>query len=638
MFKTNSETTSVVVDMTSSPHAVLHPIPATCVTIEDRFWQPRREVNRRVMIPAQYKLCEETGRMDNLRRAAGKLSGEFTGWFFNDSDVYKWIEAAAWQLTAGPDAELESLIDKLGDEIADAQQPDGYLNSYFMAERADRRWTDFDRHEMYCAGHLFQAAVAYYRLTGKTKLLDVSRRFADHICARFGTDDQGKHFGTDGHPEIEMALVELYRVTGEKKYLEQVDYFIDVRGSGRLGRPFGRFDSSYHQDHVPFRQLSRLEGHAVRAVYLNCGAADLYAETGDPALLTALDRMWDSMTRRQIYLNGGLGSRYEYEGFGPNYELPNGRAHAETCASVANVMWNWRMLLLRGESRYADMMELSLYNSVLAGVSLDGSAYYYQNPLSDDGNHRRERWFAVACCPSNVSRMLAQLPGYFYSTSEEGIWVHLYARSSVEVNLSGGATVHLTQRTDYPWSGDIEIETETIGMYALFLRVPGWCDGNYTLTVNGKPADGELLLNGYLKVSREWQAGDILNLRLLMDIRRIESHPYVTDNQGRVALMRGPVLYCVERADNSTFDVRLLKLSDAGALTATFVRDLLDGVTVLRGSATLLAADDAWNSALYRRVGSILDGETRHVEFMAIPYYAWANREPGPMQVWIRSR
>jgi len=283
-------------------------------------------------------------------------------------------------------------------------------------------------------------------------------------------------------------------------------------------------------------------------------------------------------------------------------------------------------------------MELALYNSVLSGVSLDGSAYFYQNPLSDDGKHRRERWFAVACCPSNVSRMLAQLPGYFYSTSAQGIWVHLYAASTATVDLPGGPAVHLTQRTDYPWSGDIEIATETAGTYALFLRVPGWCDGNYTLTINGEPAGAELLPSGYLKVSREWQAGDTLKLALPMDIRRIESHPYVTDNQGRAALMRGPVLYCVERADNPAFDVRLLKLSDDGALTATFVPDLLDGVTVLRGSATLLDADDAWNNALYRRVGSIPAGETRHVEFTAIPYYAWANREPGPMQVWIRSR
>ncbi len=626
---------SVIVDTANSPNVILQAVPTTHVTIEDLFWRSRREVNRQVMLPAQYRLCEETGRIDNLRRAAGKLDGEFTGWFFNDSDVYKWIEAAAWQLSAGPDPELESLIDRLSDEIADAQQPDGYLNSYFMGERTSRRWTDFDRHEMYCAGHLFQAAIAYFRMTGKSKLLNVSCRFADHICARFGPEDQGKHFGTDGHPEIEMALVELYRTTGDKKYLDQAAYFIDIRGSGRLGQPFGRFDSAYHQDHLPFRQLTRLEGHSVRAVYLNCGATDLYAETGDFTLLTALDRMWTSMSQRQIYLNGGLGSRYEIEWFGPDYELPNDRAHTETCASVANVMWNWRMLLLKGEAQYADMMELSLYNSVLSGVSLDGSAYFYQNPLSTEGSHRRQHWFAVACCPSNAARILAQLPGYFYCTSTEGIYVNLYATGSATIDLPDKKTVSLTQRTDYPWTGEIEIKTATVGSYALFLRIPGWCESTYSLTVNGQPANAELLPNGYLKVSRKWQNGDAIQLVLPMEIRKIESHPYVTDNQGRVALMRGPLLYCVEGADNSAFDVRLLTLTDADELTAAFVPDLLNGVNVLRGSAHLLSKDESWHKLLYRRTRPNTDQKGSSIAFTAIPYFAWANREPHPMQVWL---
>jgi len=300
-------------------------------------------------------------------------------------------------------------------------------------------------------------------------------------------------------------------------------------------------------------------------------------------------------------------------------------------------MWNWRMLMLKRESRYADMMELSLYNSVRSGVSLDGSAYFYQNPLSDDGSHRRERWFAVACCPSNLSRMLAQLPGYFYTTSPGGVWVQLYAASSASIDMPNGMTVNLTQRTDYPWSGDIEIQTETAGTYNLFLRVPGWCDSKYALTINGKPANADLLPSGYLKVSREWQAGDTLKLALPMDIRRIESHPFITENQGRVALMCGPLLYCIENADNLAFDVRLLNLPIDGLITAKFEADMLDGVTVLRGSATLLPTDDGWTSTLYRPARQAPSSEARRVEFTAIPYYAWANREPGPMQVWIRS-
>ena len=368
----------VVVDTAHSPHARLRPVALTAVTLQDTFWTARRAINRRVMIPAQYNLCERTGRIDNFRRAAGTFNGPFQGMFFNDSDVYKLLEAAAWQLADGPDAELEALIDGLIGVIAAAQQPDGYLNTYFMFEREYERWTNFDLHEMYCAGHLFQAAVAHYRVTGKTTLLDVAVRLADHICARFGPEAEGKHFGTDGHPEVEMALVELYRVTHNEKYLNQARYFIAVRGSGRLGKPFGSQNSAYHQDRVPFSELTRLEGHAVRAVYLNCGAADVIAETDDPAIRTALDRMWHTMTTRQMYVHGGLGSRYETEGMGRDFELPNSRAYAETCASVANFMWNWRMLMLDGDSRYADLLELALYNSALSGASLDGHAYFYQ--------------------------------------------------------------------------------------------------------------------------------------------------------------------------------------------------------------------------------------------------------------------
>lgn len=627
-----------VVDTSHSPFAKLRAVSVDAVRLTDRFWAARRQLNHDVIIPGQARLCESTGRVDNLRVASGRKQGKFVGWFFNDSDIYKLLEAAGWQLSGSDDPELEALVDGLIDEVAAAQQPDGYLNSYFMGERAERRWTNFDYHEMYCAGHLIQAAVAHFRATGKRSLLDVAIRFANHICARFGPEDQGKVFGTDGHPEIEMALVELYRVTGDRKYLDQVKYFIDARGYGKLGSAFGRFDPSYHQDRVPFREMTRLEGHSVRAVYLNCGAADLYAETGEPALHDALERMWTSMTTRQMYINGGLGSRYENEGFGTDYELPPGRAHAETCASVANFMWNWRMLLIDADGRYGDLMELALYNSVLSGISLDGSAYFYQNPLFDDGAHRREQWFPVACCPANVSRTLASLPGYLYSVNDNTVWVHHFASSEASLTLPDGRVVSLAQQTEYPWDGTVAVTIGAAGGFNVNIRVPGWVGAGWTLTVNGAPVD-QTVVKGYATISREWNAGDQIELRLPMPVERVESHPFAVDNQNRVALMRGPILYCVEAVDHPGVDVRLFALPDQAALTVDFDPTLAGGVSVIRGEAVIPETDLAWNgTALYRRHA---DAPAAAVTFKrtplkAIPYFAWANRDPGPMVVWLR--
>ncbi len=630
-------TCAPVVDTSRSPFAKLRAVSVNAVILTDHFWAGRRQLNREVIIPGQARLCEATGRVDNLRVASGRKAGHFVGWFFNDSDIYKLLEAASWQLAGSNDPELNALVDGLIDEVAAAQQPDGYLNSYFMGERAERRWTNFDYHEMYCAGHLIQAAVAHFRATGKRSLLDVAIRFADHICARFGAEDQGKVFGTDGHPEIEMALVELDRVTGDRKYLDQVKYFIDVRGYGKLGRAFGRFESSYHQDRVPFREMTRLEGHSVRAVYLNCGAADLYAETGEPALHEALERMWSSMTTRQMYINGGLGSRYENEGFGTDYELPPGRAHTETCASVANFMWNWRMLLIDADGRYGDLMELALYNSVLSGISLDGTAYFYQNPLLDDGAHRRQQWFPVACCPANVSRTLASLPGYLYTVSDNAVWLHHFARSQANLTLPDGRAVSLIQETEYPWDGKVTIMVGTAGNFAMKMRIPGWVGAGWTLTVSGAPVD-QAVVRGYATISREWSAGDRIELHLPMPVERIESHPFAVDNQNRVALMRGPILYCIEAVDHPGVDVRLFALPDQAALTADFDPDLVGGVSVVHGEAIISDADLAWDGkALYRRYTTASAAASfKRTPLKAIPYFAWANRDPGPMMVWLR--
>jgi hypothetical protein len=636
-------TTPVVVDTTRSPHATLQPTPISAVTLTDAFWGPRRGVNRRVMIPAQQKLCEDTGRIDNLRIAAGQKQGEFEGFFFNDSDVYKLLEAISWQLASGPDAELDALADDLIAVIAAAQQPDGYLNSYFMGKLAGERFKNFDLHEMYCAGHLFQAAVAHHRSTGKTSLLHVALRLADHLCERFGPEDLGKQFGTDGHPEVEMALVELYRVIGERRYLDQALYFVGARGAGRLGNPFNFQKPDYHQDHVPFRDLSRLEGHAVRAVYLNCGAADILAETGEVALREALERMWGSMVTRQMYIHGGLGPRYENEGFGRDFELPNARAHAETCASIANVMWNWRMLLLTGEPRFADMIEMALYNSVASGVSLDGAGYFYQNPLSDDGGHRRQTWFPVACCPANVSRTLAALPGYIYTVAAQGIGVHLYMANTATLALPGGYIVRLEQHTAYPWSGEVRVriaENASGASFTLKLRVPAWCDvgeDGCSATLNGQPISAEVVPGTYLALTRAWAAGDEVALHLPMPACRVECNPLVPENQGRVAIRRGPLLYCAEAVDHAGADVRHLAIAPDEAITALHEPGLLGGVTVLKTRGALTAPESAWGDHLYRpRSPQAAQGISQPLAVTLIPYYAWANRDPGPMQVWLR--
>jgi DUF1680 family protein len=551
--------------------------------------------------------------------------------YFSDSDAYKWLEAASWALAGGPDSELEQLVGIVIQEVADAQRPDGYLNTYFALEKAAERWTNFDLHEMYCAGHLFQAAVAHYRATGKTSLLEVATRFADHICDTFGPEEKGKRRAVDGHEEVEMALVELYRATGNKRYLEQAKFFIEARGRGLLGRPYGNLSPEYAQDHKPARELDLMVGHAVRAVYYNAGIADVYAELNDEGYKVALERLWRNMTTKRMYVTGGIGSRYEGEAFGKDYELPNDRAYTETCAAIGSVMWNWRMLALDGDARYSDLIEWTVYNAVLPGLSLDGQRYFYQNPLADDGSHRRQPWFGCACCPPNVARLLASLPGYVYSTSDEGLWVHLYAESAVDTHLPDGQQVKLTQHTRYPWDGEIVLEVTSEGEFALMLRIPGWCEEGATLSINGE-ASSELKPGSYARIARSWQAGDTVRLSLPMPVRYLEAHPYVFEAAGRVALARGPILYCVEGVDHPGLDVRDLVVPEDSSRIKALASDLLGGVTVLAAPARALSLAGDY---LYRtRSGHSVP--TRPATLTAIPYFAWANREPAPMQVWLR--
>lgn len=625
----------VIVDTSRSPYAKLRPVGLDAVTIADRFWAPRQRVNHDVTLPTQYERLEETGRIHNLRRAAGKAEGPFIGRYFNDSDVYKWLEAVAWTLGSDHDARLAELADGVIAEIAAAQQPDGYLNSYFMFEHEAERWTNFDLHEMYCAGHLFQAAVAHYRATGKTTLLDVATRLADHICDVFGPEDEGKRWGNDGHPEVELALVELYRATRNRRYLDQARYFIDARGYGRLGRPYGVYGPEYSQDHLPFRELSSVDGHAVRALYLNSGGADVLAETGDQGLGDAIERMWSNMTGQRSYLSGGVGSRYEGEAMGKDYELPNERAYTETCAAIASLMWAWRMLATTGDAQYADVFEHTLYNAVLPGISLVGDTYFYQNPLADDGTHRRQAWFGTACCPPNVARMLASLGGYLYGVGDDGIWVHQYIAGAAHIETAGGTTVTLRQQANYPWSGEIEIAVDGSGEWSLHLRIPGWCESGAAILVNDQPWQGDIRPGTYAELRRQWSPGDRLTLRLPMPVRRVECHPFVAENAGRVALLRGPLLYCLEGVDYAV-DVREVALPMGAELRVAERADLLGGVVVVQGTAEHVAPGAGWKQRLYRSVdASATDGRRATVELLAVPYFAWANRDAGRLQVWL---
>ena len=624
-----TKTRAYVVDTSMSPECVWKPTAIDDVRLTDAFWEPRIRRNRERTIPSQLQQCEETGRIDNFRRAAGKKNGPFQGIFFNDSDVYKWAEAAANSLAAFPDPTLDAQLDAVIQEIAAAQQPDGYLNTYFMFEREKERFTNLqDMHEIYCAGHLFQAAVAHYRATGKSTFLEIAKRLADCLDSTFGLD---KRPGACGHEEAEMGLVELYRATGERRYLELADFMVQQRGKkpGLFG------GSKYHQDHLPFAEQHEFVGHAVRHLYLACGATDIASEVAGSPYREALTALWDNLTQRRMYVTGGAGSRWEGEAFGSDYELPNDRAYTETCAAIGSVMWNWRMLLLTGEAKYADLMETTLYNAVLPGLSMDGRHYFYQNPLADRGSHRRQAWFGCACCPPNVARLLAALSGYFYTVGCDSVGVHLYANSSADLTLPGGDAFAFEVETAYPWDGHIRF---TIGKaprrpVRLHLRTPWWA-GSASFAVNGQSEGAWEVEGEYILIERQWEPGDVVTLDLEMTIQRVESHPHVLANRGRVALQRGPLIYCLEQADHPTADVWDIALPDDAEIGAEYRADLLDGVTILRAQG--VATDPSeWEGALYAPYLRHSEMETHLVEIAAVPYFAWANREEGPMQVWI---
>lgn len=595
------------------------------VHIKDGFWGARLQVNREVTLDYQYERMEETGRIDNFRRASAKKKGKFTGSFFNDSDVYKWLEAASYSLGTHPDKKLGHKVDRLIEEISGAQENDGYLNTYFILQK-EKRFTNLrDKHELYCAGHLFEAAVAHHKATGKTSLLNIAIRFADLICQTFGP---GKRKGTPGHEEIELALMKLYCLTGKKSYFTAAKFFIDKRGKGFAG------EDEYHQDHLPLTEQKEIVGHAVRAVYLMSGAADVYRETKDKILMDSLERLWKNMTEKKMYVTGSVGSCYQGEAFGKDYQLPNDKAYAETCAAIGSIFWNHRMLQLTGQAKYADVMERILYNGFLSGVSLDGEKYFYQNPLQSDGTYRRRGWFGCACCPPNIARLLSSLGGYFYSISGQGLWVHLYGESKVTAILNKNRKIILSQSTNYPWSGDVNIRispnTET--SFTLFLRIPGWCKKAEVL-VNSKHLEESVRPGSYLPITRTWKKGDEVRLNLSMSVDFLQMHPH-SSNNSRLAISRGPLVYCIEAVDHPGVDVFDVLLSADTNLSFHFRSDLPGGIGVLQGQALLRDKSD-WKGKLYRVYREKQRTKSGSLQITAIPYFAWANRKPGKMLVWI---
>jgi DUF1680 family protein len=612
------------------------------VIINDAFWTPRIRVNREQTIPHEYGECKKTGRILGFKPDWMPQTREESRHIFNDSDVAKWVEAASYSLGTNPDPELDALLDEVIGLISQAQQPDGYLNTYFAFVAPQKRWTNLrDCHELYCAGHLIEAAVAHYQGTGKKTLLDVMCRYADYIDSVFGPED-GKKRGFPGHQEIELALVKLYHATRNERYLKLSKYFIDERGqqphyydieARERGEDPGDFwakSYEYCQAHVPVREQSEVVGHSVRAMYMYTAMADLAGEYGDESLLAACEKLWDNVCLKRMYITGGIGPSAKNEGFTFDYDLPNENAYAETCAAIGLLLWNQRLLQLDCDGRFADVMEKALYNGILSGVSLDGKKFFYENPLTSLGAHHRREWYGCACCPPNIARLLASLGHYVYSESETDVAVHLYIQSTGNLKVAGQA-VTFAQETNYPWDGSVAITVspEKPVTFGLKLRIPGWCR-EATIRVNGEEVCSKAQ-KGYARIEREWKPGDRVELDMPMPVERVIAHPDVRQDAGCVALQRGPVVYCLEEADNPV-PLHRITLPTSTELTAQFEKDLLGGVVTVTGDA--LAADDlGWTGSIYKAG----EPEMKPIKIKAIPYYAWDNREPGGMMVWLRS-
>jgi hypothetical protein len=576
--------------------------------------------------------------MNNFRRLTGKSTDPQRGPVYSDSDVYKWTEAVGFALQSGDRPELRSTAEKVIADVVAAQQSDGYLNTYYVGDHASQRMlpqVQTTGHELYCMGHFLQGAIAYYRATGDSKMLDAGIRFVDDfLIPAYGPAP--KKPVVSGHPEIEMALIELYRITGDKRQLDLAGYIL--HGDDRISLP--KYRTIYMFSGTPFTSRTKLEGHAVRAMYACCGSTDYYLETGDAAYWKTLNTLWDDMSKTKMYVTGGVGSRSDGEAFGDAYELPNYLAYGESCAAIGNMMWNWRMLAATGDAKFTDVIERALYNGVNSGMSLDGTLYCYRNPLAFDpstGEKIRNPWYDTTCCPPNLQRTFASLPGYFYSTSKEGIYLHLYANSELNWHLETGTGLRVTQKTNYPWDGGVEIAVTPAqpSNFTLNLRIPGWAT-RAAVSVNGESLSG-VKPGAYLAIDRRWTPGDTIHAKFDMTPQVLEANPHVVDDFGRVAIQRGPLVYCLEEVDQPEgtvlTDVALdLRESSGTKFHDEFKSDLLGGTVVLRSPGVVYERDRS-REALY----SAYNPEplkTRRVPLTFIPYYAWSNRQSTSMEVW----
>ena len=619
------------------------PVPFTAVQFQDDFWLPRMETNRSVTIPYAFEQSRETGRIKNFEIAGGTEEGGFcTTYPFDDSDVYKIIEGASYSLKVHPDPEMDKYLDEMIEKIGAAQEEDGYLYTArtIFPEPPKVLWVDSDErwsnmylgHELYNAGHMYEAAVAHYQATGKRSFLDIALKNADLIESVFGP---GKKIGVPGHQEIEIGLVKLYRVTGEKKYLDLAKFFLDERGHPHDRELFGE----YSQDHLPVIEQTEPVGHAVRAAYMYSGMTDVAALTGDAEYKKALDTLWNNVVGKKMYITGGIGSHSGGESFGGDFDLPNATAYCETCAAIANAFWNHRMFLLTGNAKYLDVLERVLYNGIISGIGLSGDKFFYPNPLTSYGQHKRSPWFTCACCPSNVTRFVPSVPGYVYATQGDDLFINLFVQNEAEIQTDSHA-VRVKQETEYPWDGKIAIavDPEKTKAFTVSIRIPGWArnqpvpsdlysyskayDETPRVQVNGETQDF-MVENGFVRIDREWKKGDTIAVDFPMPVRRVLSNENVAENQGRVALERGPLVYCAEWVDNGG-SVTNIVLEDDVALESRFSENLIHGVMGIYGGTSSLKYDK--------------DGKTpKRVdhEFTAVPYYAWAHRGQGEMMVWL---
>ncbi|MCF7853324.1 MAG: glycoside hydrolase family 127 protein [Candidatus Pacebacteria bacterium] len=625
----------------------LTPANSKNVLLTDGFLGSRVHLNRELTLHQQYARMEETGRIDQVRLAAGEnVTRRCHGHKFWDSDIAKWLEAVGYSLAAYPDTELERLADAVVDLLEKAQEDDGYLNTYYSTFEPDKKWTNLrDNHELYCAGHLMEAAVAYHEATGKRKLLDVMCRMADHIDSRFGRE-KGNVRGYPGHEEIELALIRLHCATGETRYRDLAAYFVNERGHSPCffqteaetrGEQVRSSDWRYWQAHKPVREQDEAWGHAVRAMYLYAGAVDVATLTDDTELFEACRRLWNNTTTRKMYITGGVGARHTGEAFGEDYELPNSTAYAETCAAIGLVFFAHRMMLAEPDGKYVDILERALYNGVLSGLSLDGHHYFYVNPLSYDGkapffrgeSNRRQKWFGCACCPANISRLLASLGQYVYSTNNDGdIYLHLYTASEASFQ-TGGAKLTVTQETDYPWGEEVKltVQSSDILRKTIWLRVPGWC-ADYEVSIDGQPLESSVH-RGYLPLQRDWSGTTVVDLTWRMPVETVAADPRVEAVRGCAALQRGPVVYCVEQVDNDV-PVSNLVVHHGTQWTVDYCPDLLGGCCSITGDAYAIESTHA--KSLYASPACL---DVQPARLQAIPYALWANRGNHAMTVWM---